>query len=152
MKNVRLGLCAAPLGLLGCLVETTSDHWVLGLGVGIRVNDKANQRDKTGLQGRDGLLAWPGKPAGRSDLCPKGDLVGQTACNLFLERALARGKEERLKLEGPRWFEMSFPGLYRAIAWGQEDSPFCLSVPGLEQAGTSREGLFSGAVTAHSLS
>lgn len=94
MKNVQPGLYAAPLGLVSCLVEATSDHWVLGLGVGIRVNDKANQRDKAGLQGRDGLLAWPGKQAGRPDLCPKGDLMGQTAWNLFLERALARGRRK----------------------------------------------------------
>lgn len=43
---------------------------------------------------------------------------------------------------------MSSPGFYRATAWGQEEIPFCLSVPGLKQAGTSRPlavlgGLFS---------
>lgn len=60
MKNVA-GACRqqAQLGLVGCLVETISDRWVLGLGVGIRVNGKAYLRDKTGLQGRDGLLARP---------------------------------------------------------------------------------------------
>lgn len=73
-------------------METTSDHWVLGLGVGIRVNDQAYLKDKTGLQGRDGLLARPGKQAGRSDLCPKGDLTGQTAWSLTLERARGRRK------------------------------------------------------------
>lgn len=68
--------------------------WVLTLGVGIRVNDKANLRDKTGLPGRDGLLARPGKQAGRFDLCPKGDLMGQTAWSLFLERTFSQGRRK----------------------------------------------------------
>lgn len=34
-------------------------------------------------------------------------------------------------LEGPRWFELSFGGLYRVILWGQ-GFPF---LPSLKQAG-----------------
>lgn len=60
------------------------EFWVLGLGVGSRVKDKADLSDKTGLWGRDGLLARPDKQTGRADLCSKGDLTGRTAWNPVL--------------------------------------------------------------------
>lgn len=34
--------------------------------------------------------------------------MGQTAWSLPLERTFSLGKEERQKLEGPQWFELSF--------------------------------------------
>lgn len=56
MKNVWLGPAGSKRWLPG---GNHLRRWALGVGVGIGVNGKAYLRDKTGLQGRDGLLTRP---------------------------------------------------------------------------------------------
>lgn len=54
------GLQAASTAWFGWLPGGNHfGRWALGVGVGIGVNGKAYLRDKTGLQGRDGLLTRP---------------------------------------------------------------------------------------------
>lgn len=55
---------------------------------------------------------------------PQGRCYSTDCLEPILGKGFSQGEEEKLKLEGPQWFELSFPGLYRAAAWVQEEISF----------------------------